>query len=452
MTSRLRTLLAVLLVIELIAGLGALGWRFTRPAAPTVNLGRLPASTAADLQRLQQQVRSDQPSAWLDLGKAYLAYGYFPEAEACLKRAIKLSPKNFDAVFAHAYSLDRLCRLPESNAEFREAAILTAGSGAANCWYHIGVNHLRMDDAQQAEQAFGRAGDFPAAVHARAKLLARSGKAAEAVALIESLRREVPMDIHTEMLAVQVFRELNQPVEIAKAAERAERSQQKLRLSDHWEYLHPIRARYGMMAQYARAQGLVQQEQVPASAEAYQLLLKDTDPEFTDGMFEQAVGLQLMAGRADVATQMLERFGKRLSLSPVAIHLQADALLQSGKVDQAIPLWESANRFRPDPQSYHALSVAHEKKGEKQQAERDKAMAALFRGIDAYRHDHLPEALRDLGAASKVLTDDARPWFYAGEVNYAMSRLSEARKAYARCVELDPDHGRALERLELLKE
>lgn len=451
MSSRFRGALVALLAVELALGLCAMAWRLSRAAPPPVNLGRLPASTAADIRRLQQRVVTDRPAAWLELGEAYLAYGYFPPAEACLKRAAMLTPRSFAALYAHAYSLDRLGRLPEAEAQFRAAAALTKDEAASNCWYHIGLSHLRREDAQQAEQAFVRAGErYAPAVHARARLLIRSRKSSEALVLIAALRHELSLDIQTEMLAVRAFRELNDSVEMNRAAERAERSTERLRLSDHWEYLHPIRCRYGLMARSAQARAMAEQGNFDAAAQTLKSVLDSESPNDTEGMSEQGARLCMIAGQGNAAIGILTRFQQRMSLPPSAMHLLGDALASAGRIQDAVPMWEAANRRRPDDQSYRQLSAVHAQMNHESQAARDLGWAALIAGMGAYRANQLPVAGQELETARRILKDDARPAFYLGEIAWGSSKIDQARTAYRRCIELDPDHGRALERLEQL--
>lgn len=451
MRSRLRGALWALLGVEFLLGIAAIGWRMSRPAPPAANLSRLPAATAADLRRLQQRVATDRPAAWTELGEAFLAYGYFPEAEACLRRAAMQAPRSFAAVYAHAWSLDRLCRLPEAEAQFQAAAALTAGETAGNCWYHIGLNHLRRDDVPQAEQAFVQAGDrYAPAVYALARLHVRSGNNPAALVLIEKLRRDVPLDIATEMLAAQVFRELKNPVAAVRAAERAERSQRQLKLSDHLDYLQPIRSRYGLMARYESVQPLMKHGRMQQAAQAFRSALNGDAPEFTEGMFERGAHLSLMAGQPEAAFELLTRLQQRSSLSPPARHLFGDVLASMGRVEEAVQAWESANRLLPDPLSYRSLADARSQAGQAVSAERDLASSALFKGIESYRANELETAIRELEQARQVLKDDPRPSYYLGETWLGLSQLENARAAWRHCVELDPDHGRALERLEQL--
>lgn len=442
----------IILVVELVVGGGAIAWRLSSPAVPMVNLNRLPAMTAADIQRLQKRAASDQPAAWQELGEAYLAYGYFPAAEACLRRSARLTPQSFAAVYAHAYSLDRLCRLPEAAAEFQAAARLTNGNYAGNCWYHIGVSHLRRDNVEQAELALARASEFSApASLVRARLLIRAGKCEEALTLLENVRREFPADIETEMLSVKACRALDRPVDMILAAERAERAELKIRFSDHWEYLHPIRSRYGMMAQLGRSRELMERGDLRQAAELYQTIIDGDDLDHTDGMFEQGVRLLLLSGRPQDADRILSRYQQRMALSPGARHLRGDILAELGRIEEAETVWKDAVSLRSDEQIYESLASISDRRGNVKDAERNRGFAALFRGIDAYRANQLESARQDLDRAEKLLPDDPRPLLSLGEVFLAQGHQENAREAYSRCLAIDPNCGKAADRLEQLR-
>lgn len=447
-----RSRLIVLVVLgEIIVGLGAIVWRISGTAAPEANLKRLSASTAADIQRLQLQVRSNSLAAWLELGEAYLAYGYFPQAEACLRRAVLLAPENFPAVYAHAYALERLCQLPQAIAEFQLAASLSRGESFSNCWYHIGLCYLKQEKVDAAETAFLQAGEkYAPALHARARILIRNGRTHDALELIETLRRKLALDIQTEMLAHQAYRQLQDAFRMAQSAERAERSFPKLRLADHWEYLHPIRTRYGLMAKHRVSQDLMEQGKSHHAAADFQKMLDEEPPDFTDGMFEQGVRLSLVTGRVDIAEQILRRFQKRMALSPPALHLWGDVMATVGNLEEATQVWEKANQLLPDEESFRSLAAVYSEAGDTAQVEQNKGFAALHTGIVAYRQNQLDVAMTQLGQAKKVLPQECQIEYYFGEINFAKGELERAREAFHACLKINPDYERARERLDSL--
>ena len=116
------------------------------------------------------------PEQWADLGEVYLVTGFFPEAEACLREAAARAPATADVAFKHAFALERLGRLEEANADY-EAAVRRNHLRAADCWYYVGKNHLRREQAGAAAAAFERAAALPGARYELALLQARAGPA-----------------------------------------------------------------------------------------------------------------------------------------------------------------------------------------------------------------------------------------------------------------------------------
>ena len=112
------------------------------------------------------------PEQRADLGEAYLVTGFFPEAEACLREAVARATANADVAFKHAFAQERLGRLEEANADY-EAAVRLNHPRAADCWYYVGKNHLRREQASPATAPFERAGALPGARYELALLQAR---------------------------------------------------------------------------------------------------------------------------------------------------------------------------------------------------------------------------------------------------------------------------------------
>ncbi|MBC8001709.1 MAG: tetratricopeptide repeat protein [Opitutaceae bacterium] len=53
--------------------------------------------------------------------------------------------------------------------------------------------------------------------------------------------------------------------------------------------------------------------------------------------------------------------------------------------------------------------------------------------------------------ASSVLPDHAHTWFYLGEIRRLQGDKPAAEAAYRRCLAVNPDHGRALQAIGLVR-
>lgn len=447
--NRALRILVWVVAAEVIAAGVAIGWKLSRPAAPRVNLARMPVSTAADIERLQRAVWNDRQPAWFELGEAYLAFGYFAEAELCLRRSAELAPRQTAALFAHACSLDRLGRLPESSSRFAAAAALETGEKQGNCRYHIGRNHLRAEQLNEALEMFESAGNYPPAVHERARLMVRQGQAKSALALVEDLRARYPLDVKVEMLAARTYRELQNPAETAVALLKSERSQSNLRVPNSADYLHSIRTRYGLTGRLNGASQLLDQKDLQAAARQFQSVVDSNPPEFLESVYLTGVRLHLGCNQISEAADLLVSFRKRLAPSAVAWRILGNLFASRGAIAEARQAWNAANALVPDAPIFQALSEFSAREGDEARARFEIGQARLHDGIGLFRSNRLNEAVAALQAAAELLPDDSLPWFYLGETRRALLEPEAAQADYRKAVEINPDEGRALERLAL---
>ncbi|HTK75524.1 MAG TPA: hypothetical protein VL371_09720, partial [Gemmataceae bacterium] len=164
------------------------------------HLGRAATPPVADLTAIDpitaDEIRAEialchTPEHWAELGVMYFVTGCFPESEACLREASARAPANADFAFKHAYALERLGRLEESNAEY-ETTVRLEHPRTADCWYYVGKNYLRREQAGPAKAAFERAGALPGARYELALLRARAGEVSQADAEARRLSEEFP--------------------------------------------------------------------------------------------------------------------------------------------------------------------------------------------------------------------------------------------------------------------
>lgn len=446
--TRLRRFLLLLVVLELLGSAGMVGWRCTRPMPPNPDLTRLPPSMVSEFRRLQQAARDDQLASWRELGEAYLAFGYFVEAEACFRRAVIVDPRDFPSHYGWAYSLDRLGRTRDANREFEAAAKMADRDMVRTCWYHIGRNLLRDEDAAAAERAFSRASGFPAADHQRAKLLIAQHRDQEAWSLIDRLEALDSNDLEVQFLAMRAEQSRGRHEAAAARADRLDRCTNHLRLTDHWEYLQPVRSRYGLSADIIRIESLATSGQMENAAKLFEFLVVENDPEIVNQFLLKGIPIELHAGRAETARQLIQDLIDRTAPHPTALHLLGDAYHILNQPRQANEAWELANSLRPRAASHEHLADWFEQAGDPVRARRESGLACLAFGMEALGKNDLSIAQELLEKAVAFTPDEPRSWFYLGETRHALSQDKSATEAYQRCLALNPDHGRARQRLE----
>ncbi len=447
---RLIRWLTAILLIELVGALGVVVWRVSRPAAPIPEMSRLDDQTAAALRDLAADVWRDTALKWRELGEAYMAFGYFPEAELCLSRAAKKDPTDARALVDWGMCLERMGRMQEAIERFQQAAPLAEEALARTCWYHVGRNRLRLERPQEAEQAFEYAGELIPALYQRGKLMVRSGRPKEALAVARLILQIMPRDLWAMFLAYRAELEMQHEIEAAEWEDRLRRSTREVNLDDYMDFFNPIRNQYGLVKRLGELDKAVKQEDWPRVAELGRSLLDALPRSFHWRLVPVTAKAELHHGRADAAISLLEPFIADGVDSPEPLETLAAALFEAGQTRRAVEFWQQALRLKPTIAAHEGLAQAYEKLGETALAQRHRGLAAFRSGLETFRNDQLTEALPPLQKAAELLPDHAGPWLYLGEIHRALGDSAKAAEAYRKCLSLAPGTGRAHRGLKLL--
>src|SRR3569623_238442 len=134
--SRWQRRFAVLVFLELVAGIAAIGYFATRPKIPAIDFEQVDAEVASVIFGYQQMMTLSSSAYWQDLGRLYLSYGYLPQAEICARQAAELDGNSKDSVYLWAVALDRLGRLDEASEKLKQA--MEKGITQASAWTRLG--------------------------------------------------------------------------------------------------------------------------------------------------------------------------------------------------------------------------------------------------------------------------------------------------------------------------
>lgn len=444
-------MLVAILVVQLVVGAVLTGRRLFRPEPPLPDLSTLDPMTAADLRAVRQQARDGNVADWRTLGQAYLGYGYYTEAEACLRYAARLNPDDLESVYGLGFCLERVGRTNEAIPVLHHAAALAASSNAdqallRTCWYQIGRCYLREENAAEAETALRRIADFPPAAYHLARLLVRTGRAAEAAVLLDERLAQQPNSLKLLQQRARAAEAMQDSESARRFRARAQRAEFQLVLEYGMSYISMFRARYGLSRQMAGCMKLGTEGTPPERRNCLQQLLqfvrKHRLPQYQK-MFVTAAQVELGLKQPDNALALLDEAANGGHVSPTTEELRGDAWQQKGDATRSAAYWERAIRLGPSPDLYHKLADHYRRSGERSLADRQEALQYQLEGMWHYRHNEVEPARRDLEKSLALAPDDARSWYYLGAVRRVSGEGSRAIEAYTRCLELDPDFQRA---------
>lgn len=437
----MRMLTRALLVVVLaeIVGAGLLiGRTLLREPVPEADLGRVDPLTASDLGALRARLREEEAPSWRKLAEAYLSYGNLPEAEYCFRRAAALEEHSPRLLLGWGLCLSRLGRTGESTNRLRRAAAISQSDAQSECFNLIGRNALREENLAQAEAAFRQAGNLPASLYQLARLLVRTGRFDAAQATLEQLRPVMADGILFNYLAADLAEARGRDAENAASRERAERSTMTFDLDLQRAYLDEAGAKIGFVAQ---ANACQRKPSPDAAADCLLSALKSHPRRYR--FLLPLVHAQLAADRIEVARGLLEDAVASDNISAEILELLGDVLEGQGDVAAARGQWERAVTLAELPSIYEKLYKACQRSGDENSTRLALARKLEADGVEAFRRDDLQNAAETLTKSVELNPERGRPWFYLAEAHRASRVISDARQAYARCLSLNPEHGRA---------
>jgi tetratricopeptide (TPR) repeat protein len=444
--SRLKWLLAGVIAVELAVSAYFVAGRLREKTPPAADLTIFDPITAEQLRALDRACRqSGKPADWAKLGEAYLAYGYFPESAACYGVAQDLAPNDADLAFKHGFALDRLGQTTEANACYRRAIELKHPR-SSDCWYYIGRNHLREEDDASAKPAFEKTKDLPAGRYELAKMEARLSGYREVPALLEQLLAEYADRVEPNQLRCRIETLRGRPHEAAVYSDRTTRARQRIPVPFDIESKWALDV-FGQLGGARLVKIAERQLAAGARAEAGRNLRVAIAAEWAPELADQLAEVAFQEDRPDEALRLLQEIIDREGPSAHVFWRLGDAYEALKLPEKARAIWERAVAMGTGwelKDLHFKLSTSYEQAGDKGHAAHHMARAYLKAGMLEFWMGDLNDARTAFAKATEIEPDLAHAWFYLGEVARLTNHPADARPAYERCLALNPGHGGAL--------
>jgi Tfp pilus assembly protein PilF len=416
------------------------------------NLQRLDPLTRADLEQAYQKIAAadDAPSGadgWLELGRAYYAYGFFPAAKACFEKARQGQESSFEPNFLLGVTLARLGDLPAAVNQLNQA--ISLGEVAQRQWaqHELGRCYLRLENAAKAEEAFIAAGNYYLSLAQLAKLKIRSRRAAEAVASLNALARLQPGATELFLLNARAANELHDAKMAQQFRDRAEYNARTFPRDYVAKMVEETRTKYGAARRVEEARRHIQNKRWNEAA----VILREV-VEATHGQDATILlaGAQLQAGHPEETINLLESMERDRGSMPTAMLLLGDAYLAKGDLAKAKAVWERTAQARSGSALHERLASLYEKSGNHELAGQQQALKAQAAGISLLRQGNPNRAKEPLKTAVELDSKLTDAWFYLGECHRVTGDLEAARQAYSKTLGISPQHGRAFTMLKAL--
>jgi tetratricopeptide (TPR) repeat protein len=317
------------------------------------------------------------------------------------------------------------------------------------CWLNIGQDRLREENVPEAIEALRKAAAIPRAKFLLSRVLIRSGRAKEAIVLLDDLLRESPGMIEYNQMKSWAETELGDQEAAQEFYDRSRRSQQQLSKWDPiYQEVLKRRKTMGSQAWHEKSLQLEAQGKLP---EAIEWSRKALQAFWTEDRAQQRAKLELLSGNPGEAIALMEDCVKRVGASAKTLDIIGVASVQLGDNAKARRVWEQAIELEPTPNLYAKLAELCRMAGDAGQMRRYLSLEQYQTGKEAWLNNDLQTALEHFDKAVALYDGHAHTWFYLGETRRFLGDAAGAEVAYRRCLQVNPDHGRALRALERLK-
>lgn len=446
-----RVLISVI-TLEILAG-GFVCWRQSqRFEPPIVNFGKLDEETAEAIQSLQVKARSGNAAKWRELGEAYLGSGYYTAAEECFGIAVLQSPDDLRSKYSRGFCMERTGRTSDAIPVL--TAVAEANTADAElvwtCWYQIGRCYLREENPKEAEVAFRKSLDFSPAVYQLAKLLIRTNKAGEALALIDEQLELFPNDVKFLQLKGKAAASLGDTKTVLEMRDREDRAEYLVEMEYGGKFIGALSSRFGLGSRLSRAMTLKYEgsaeQQRSALNGALEIIRKQQFWNYRS-VFVAMAELQTEIGNFDEAQQVIEEIRKFSADGPELLKLEGQAHIATGQTEKAMEVLSRALRMKPDVNILTELKVVTTDGAARVRIQAEE----IFRlGLAEFNRNHVENSLPYFEEATQLNPNHAQYFYYLGDCQRLLGNQMASEEAFNACLKLAPEHGRAIQHRAML--
>ncbi len=415
-----------------------------------VDLAGFNPFTQNSLTAARQQTDLQSAESCASLSDVYLAYGFYPQSEWLMRQACRMEASNFELALRYGFVLSAMGRFSDARDAFLRSISLTQDQAREEAgWYFVARDWLRLEDVEQARQALERCGGLPAAELQLAKLDLRQGQAQRAKQRMLDLASDQGDAIEVHLLRAKVEDALGHHREAAAFRDLAELSTSTL----DTPFTH-MRRRFLQIVQDHSLGSFVQIQQAQLKAGNATAVVQRTQSLIGAHWNPQVEDL---LATADFAAEHPQRQQTRLRQiisadggSTYRCWRLGVAYRADGKHEQALAALRAGLRLdgrQRMAECRDQLIQLLEEQGDLGRARFHASRHAFLLGQRALTSGRVDEARDAFQQVVQMDESYALSWFYLGRCQRLLGQSADARTALRRCMDLEPDLGRAHDEL-----
>jgi tetratricopeptide (TPR) repeat protein len=281
--------------------------------------------------------------------------------------------------------------------------------------------------------------------------MARAGQGDEALPILERLEAEFPNAVQPPLLRHKILL-LKGDAAATAAGVHSMYAPGSLPtpFDADWKWLEEVHDTTGLARELKSSIALFERGEIEAAAPGFREVFRQNG----DAIAADFLAMSEERSRnVDEAIRLLEEAIAKSGPTPHLLIRLGETEAERGWMKPAVEAWIRATHLGSGgavKDAHHRLAEYYEKIGNSAEARRHHALAYFAAGHEAFWNVQPAPAQRAFETSLKYDPKLAAAWFYLGEMHRLQGEADAARKAYERCLSIEPNFGRAITSLALL--
>lgn len=424
------------------------------PALPAVRKEALDPATIRQIEHLEHSLRPGDATDWARLADVYRAFNLLGAAEYCFRQIDRLAPQSTGHLFDWAATLSRMGDTAQA-ARIGARVSALGETHAGDVRLMAARDRLREENPAAAEKLLREITNSPEANQLLARLLMRTGRAKEAEAILDQSLAVTPDELRARQLRAWAAAAGGDTEEARKHRIMALRCRNWSHQDDPASAREQrLRQQFGRDAMLAGVAALEAQSKWD---EAAALIRQALAVSWSDQDARRLAEIELNAGRPQRAIAELERLIATTGATGENLLALSRAWSAQGDTARALALLNRAQILGGNNSPMGNLQI-QQALGSLATARNDAGAARLHQGRAQFElgkmswlDNNVPAARQQFLRATALAPELVHAWYYLGETSALLGYSTAARQSLERCLQLQPNHGRALDSLARLR-
>lgn len=304
-----------------------------------------------------------------------------------------------------------------------------------------------------AKDAFRQIPGFAPSEYQLAKLLLRQGDSENSLQIINRALDQIPESLKFQHLKYRALLAQKQNELAFLSANNLERSVYVVPVNFNSDFVMPFSQRHGLNRKNERIKNAIESGNMDRVATVIEEIIEELDDIQIPGYrsaYLRLAEVELQRKNPQKILECVEKLKEFGEMNSDILQLEGAAYEMLGQSEQAAAVWERAALMSPNVILHQKLADYYDSIKEAKRRDDHLGHRSLLQTKIEFWSNNLEAAEQSLQPALILIPETAQVWFYLGQIKSLTGDRKAAIEALTKCLDLDPNFGRAQVALEFV--